>query len=68
MRDPARERIAFARDGLDERGFAAAVGTQDGDVLADADAQADVAQHHLFGAHHPDALHVDERTLVRWHG
>jgi len=29
-----KQRIAFARDRLDERGFSAAVGTEDGDVLA----------------------------------
>ena len=37
-------------------------------MLAHADAQADISQDHLFAAHHADALHVDERSLVRWHG
>jgi hypothetical protein len=37
-------------------------------MLAYADAQADIAQHRLFAAHHPDALHFDKRALVRWHG
>ncbi len=33
--------IAFARDGFDERGFAAAVGAEDGDVLAGFDGEAE---------------------------
>ncbi len=37
-------------------------------MLAHADAQADIAQHDLLAAHHPDAFHVDEWPLVRWHG
>jgi hypothetical protein len=33
--------IAFARDRFDERGFTAAVGAQDGDVLAGVDREAE---------------------------
>jgi len=35
------QRITFARDGFDERGFTAAVGAEDGDVLAGFDREAE---------------------------
>ena len=40
-----RQRIAFARDGLDQRRFAAAVRPQDRDVLPGPNAERDVVEH-----------------------
>ena len=62
----ALERVALAGDGLDEGGFAAAVGSQDGDVLADADAEAEVVEDDLVAAHDGDVLQFDQ-GLVRGH-
>src|ERR1700730_6427038 len=39
-----RHRVAFTRDGLDQRGLAAAIRTQDTNMLARLDAQGDVLQ------------------------
>jgi hypothetical protein len=52
--------IALACDGLDERGFSAAVGTEDGDVLASCDAEADIVEHDGFSTGYVDMLHVEE--------
>jgi hypothetical protein len=39
-----KQRMAFARDRFDERGFAAAVGAEDGNVLAGFDREAEAVQ------------------------
>jgi hypothetical protein len=57
------ERIALAGDGLDERGFAAAVGAEDGNVFAGADGEADVAEGGVLAAHDGDVVKVDEWEL-----
>ena len=61
----AGQRIAFARNGFDQRGFAAAVWSQDGRVFARLDAQGDVVQYVLFTAHYGDVVEVEERGLGR---
>jgi hypothetical protein len=45
-----KQRIAFARDRLDERGFTAAVGAEDGDVLAGIDREAEAVQGEAWAA------------------
>lgn len=40
-----RERVELAGDGLEERGLAAAVGTEDGEVFACMEVEADVVKH-----------------------
>ena len=52
--------IALAGDGLDQRGFSAAVGTEDGDVLSSGDAEADVVEHDGFATGYVDVLHVEK--------
>jgi len=42
--------VALAGDGLDECGFAAAVGAEDGDVLAGVDGEIDVVEDNVFAA------------------
>ncbi len=44
--------INLAGHGQDERGFAAAVGAHDGHMLAGANAQIDIVQHHAVAAGH----------------
>ena len=44
--------IELAGHGEDERGFSASVGAENGDVLAGADAEVDVVQHHAITARH----------------
>src|SRR5690349_176802 len=52
----AGQRIAFAGDRLDQRGFAAAVRAQDADVLTGSDRERNVVQRGAFSAHHRDVL------------
>ena len=47
-------RVALAGDGLDEGGFAAAVGAEDGDVLAGVDGEVDVVEDDVVAASHVD--------------
>ena len=51
-----RQRITLARDGLDQRRFAAAVRPQDRHVLARADAERNIVEHLFFAEHHGDAV------------
>src|SRR3984957_2938938 len=51
-----RQRIAFSRDGFDQRGFTATVRPQDGYVLAGSDAESDVMEHGLFAEHDRDVV------------
>ncbi|HKH98548.1 MAG TPA: hypothetical protein VJ999_05515 [Candidatus Sulfotelmatobacter sp.] len=60
-RSLTNHRIAFARNGLDERGLAAAVGAEDGDVLIGADAQGEIVQSDLLAAHDAQVLEVEQR-------
>ena len=55
----AHQRITFAGDGLDQRGFAAAVRPEDGDVLAESDPQRNVFQGNRLAAHDGDVLEFD---------
>ena len=52
--------IALAGHGLDERGFAAAVGAEDGDVLAAGDSQGNIVKDGFHSAGHGDVLEFDE--------
>jgi hypothetical protein len=60
----AGQRIAFARDGLDQGGFAATVGSQDGHVLAGLNAKSYVFEHGFFTAHDGDAVKVEQGRPV----
>ena len=57
----ASERVAFARDGLDERGFAAPIGPENSDVLVSAYGQGQAVEDKLVAAHHRYVLKVQER-------
>lgn len=60
--------VALARDGLDERGFAAAVGPEDDHLLATCDAQRNVMENDVFAAGDIDVLHFKKkRGLGRSH-
>ena len=48
--------VALAGDGLDEGGFAAAVGAEDGDVLAGGDGEVDVVEDDVVAAGYVDVL------------
>ena len=50
--------IELAGHGEDERGFAAAVGAEDGDVLAGADGEVDVVQDDAVAARDVDVAQV----------
>ena len=62
------ERVAFARDGFDQRGFAAAVGAEDADVFAGADLEGDVVEGGAFAAHDGDVVQGEQRGLGRFRG
>jgi hypothetical protein len=57
--------VELAGDGQDERGFAAAVGTENGHVLARADAEMDVVQHHPLAARHVHPAQLKEIGMRR---
>ena len=50
------QRITFARDGLNECGLSAAVGAEDGDVFARADAERNVVQDLFDTGHYADMI------------
>jgi hypothetical protein len=54
------QRIAFARDGFDERGFAAAVGAKDGDVLAGFYGEAEAVEGEPAAAFDGDVFEFEE--------
>lgn len=54
------DRVALAGDGFDERRFAAAIGAEDGDVLAAGDAQGDVVEDDIVAAGDVDVAHEEE--------
>ncbi len=54
--------VALAGDGLDEGGFAAAVGAEDGDVLAGVDGEVDVVEDDVVAAGHVDVCQMQERS------
>ena len=56
----ARDRIALTSEGLNQRGFSAAVGAEDGDVFARPDTQRDVVQHDGFATRDKNIFHVDK--------
>jgi hypothetical protein len=53
--------VALAGDGLDEGGLAAAVGAEDGDVLAGVDGEVDVVEDDVVAACHVDLGQMQER-------
>ena len=53
--------VALAGDGLDEGGFAAAVGAEDGDVLAGVDGEVDVVEDDVVAAGYVDVGQMQER-------
>ena len=55
-------RIAFARDGFDERRFARAVRAEDGDVLALGDGEGEGVERALLAAHDGDVVELQERV------
>ena len=55
--------VALAGDGFDERGFAAAVGAEDGEVFAAGDAKREVVEDNVVAAGDRDIAHEEE---VRW--
>src|SRR5579859_760209 len=55
-----RHGIAFACDGFNERGFATAVGPENGNVLVGADAQAEVIKRGLLSAHYSEIMKVQQ--------
>ena len=59
----AGDGVALAGDGLDEGGFAAAVGAEDGDVLAGVDGEVDVVEDDVVAAGYVDVSQMQER----WH-
>lgn len=59
------KRVALAREGLDESGFAGTVGAEDADVLADSDAQGEAVQGNVLSAEHGDVVELEERRSHR---
>ena len=59
-----RDGVALAGDGLDEGGFAAAVGAEDGDVLAGGYGEVDVVEDDVFSAGDVDVFEVQEGCHV----
>ena len=57
------DRVALAGDGLDESGFAAAVGAENGDVLAGVDAEIDVVKDEVVAAGYVYVSQFEKR----WH-
>ncbi len=57
--------ITLAGDGLYERGFAAAVGAEDGEVLAAGDAEGDGVKDDIVAAGDADVAHEEEIFRVR---
>jgi hypothetical protein len=55
----AEERVAFAGDGFDERGFAAAVGAEDGDVFAGFDGEVEAVKGEAAAAFDEDVLEFE---------
>jgi len=56
----SEDRIALAGDGLDERGLAAAVGTENGDVLSGCDGEIDIVEDDRVAARYADLLHAQK--------
>lgn len=56
--------IALAGDGLDERGFSAAVGPQDSNMLAVGDAQIDVVKHNGVATGDIHVLHIEKARIA----
>ena len=59
------EGVELAGDGLEQGGFAAAVGTEDGNVFAGLDEEVDVAEDRGLAAGYVDVLEVKDGG---WHG
>ena len=64
----SRHRIAFARDGLYEGRFAAAVWAENSDVFSGAEAKAEIVEGDFGAAHHADVAEIEKRWrwLGRW--
>ena len=56
--------IDLAGDGEDQRGLAAAVGAEDRDMLAGADAEVDVVQHDAIAARHVHVFQLEKLMFV----
>ena len=61
VRTFADDGIALASEGLDQRGFSAAVGAEDRDVFPGTDPQRDFVQHDRVAARDRDVFHVDKK-------
>jgi hypothetical protein len=59
----AHDGIDLAGHGHDQRRFAAAVRPQNGHVLAGADGQVHIVQHHALAARHVDRAQFEKLTL-----
>src|ERR1700722_15533659 len=59
------KRVAFARDGLDERGLSATVWAEDADVFDRADFQGDVVEGGAVAAHNGDVIESEKRGVGR---
>ena len=59
-----RDGVALAGDGLDEGGFAAAVGAEEGDVLAGGYGEVDVVEDDVFAAGNVDVLEMQKGCHV----
>lgn len=57
----ALKRVALAREGLDEGGFAGAVGAEDADMFADSDAKRQAVEGDVLAAKDSDVLQVEQR-------
>ena len=57
--------VELACHGEDERGFAATVRAEDGHMLAGANSQVDVVQHHSIAARHIYVAQRKKLTLIR---
>ena len=55
------QRIAFARDGFDQRGLAAPVRSQDGDVLPRPDGERNVVEHSFAAQHDGHVAEIQQR-------
>jgi hypothetical protein len=52
--------VALAGDGFDEGGFAATIGTENGDVLAGVDSEVDVVKNDVVTAGNVDVSEFEE--------
>ena len=56
--------IDLARNGKDQRGFAASIGAKDGDMLTGANGQVDVVEHDAIAARYVDVFESEKLVLI----